>query len=379
MNSKSITRIILIFILSRLFFSIIFAASEHYLIDMRNYYGGAFYSDVPVLGDYAYYDSIHYINIANHGYNNADAYVRLENNNVIPDMEAAFYPLLPFLMKILTVFTGLNVEICGYVISNLSFCVFLLFFKKILLHLRYESDIPLVFISFFPSAMIFSSIYTESLFLLLTSTTVYYAFKRKWGVCFILGILAGLCRNTGVILCIFLFIEYLSSIDFKLSKVKWTALSIIGPGIGLLLVAGINLYYYRDPFLFIKVVSRFGRGFIDPFSFIYWFIRDTFDNFNTATLPYFLGIIPVLCGIVSAFTNKTLPVSLKALTLGVCMLTFTSTLNMGQIHSIGYIRYILPAFSIFVIDKKWFIRLFPIYFVCTICFAIYFNLGLFVM
>ncbi|HVF85073.1 MAG TPA: hypothetical protein VM821_03765 [Abditibacteriaceae bacterium] len=62
--------------------------------------------------------------------------------------------------------------------------------------------------AFFPSTVIFSAVYAESLFLLLLVLTFWNARGNRWGWAALFGLLAGLTRNSGPILFVALAIEY---------------------------------------------------------------------------------------------------------------------------------------------------------------------------
>ncbi|MGA8534332.1 MAG: mannosyltransferase family protein [Candidatus Tumulicola sp.] len=100
------------------------------------------------------WDAVHYIDIATKGYQGTDM---------------AFFPLYPFLIRIVGAFAG-NHLVAGLLISNASFFFGLLFLYKLLEH---EYDRPVArraifYASIFPSAVFFSAVYTESLFFILT-------------------------------------------------------------------------------------------------------------------------------------------------------------------------------------------------------------------
>jgi hypothetical protein len=69
------------------------------------------------------------------------------------------------------------------------------------------------FIAFYPTSVFFSSIYTESLYILLTSLYIYTLEKESYLQSGFLGFLAGLTRPEGFLLCIPTFIKALTNGD----------------------------------------------------------------------------------------------------------------------------------------------------------------------
>ena len=70
-------------------------------IQTPSYPEGSYIIDIPVIKDFVLYDSQHYINIAKYGYNNYDAYPKIQGQNYVKGAEAAFFPLYPMLIRML--------------------------------------------------------------------------------------------------------------------------------------------------------------------------------------------------------------------------------------------------------------------------------------
>jgi hypothetical protein len=147
------------------------------------------------------WDGYWYSLLANYGYG-------------IYQASAAFWPLYPLLLWLGAQLTGWDTAVVGLVISNVSFLFALILLHR-LVRLDYSESIArrtLWLIAFFPTAFYFSAMYTESLFLLVTVAAVYYGRTGKWTRAGIAVALAGLTRNTGVLvlipLAIFIYRQY---------------------------------------------------------------------------------------------------------------------------------------------------------------------------
>jgi Gpi18-like mannosyltransferase len=140
------------------------------------------------------WDAVHYIDIAEKGYQGTDM---------------AFFPLFPLLIKMLGSLTG-NHPIAGLLISNASFFFGLLFLYKLLEH-EYDRHVArraIFYVSIFPSAVFFSAVYTEALFFMLTVAAVYYMRGHRWLVAGVVGFFAAMTRVEGVILAVPFVIEW---------------------------------------------------------------------------------------------------------------------------------------------------------------------------
>ncbi len=140
------------------------------------------------------FDGVHYLRIAQDGYVAANS--------------QAFFPLYSLLVRILNIFpknpsldTSIYVDpsyfFTSFILSNLLF-IFALYFSYRLIKIDFEEKIgriSLIFLLVFPTSYYFGSVYTESLFLLLVASSIFYIRKHN----FILGgILAGLASGTRV-------------------------------------------------------------------------------------------------------------------------------------------------------------------------------------
>ena len=116
--------------------------------------------------------------------------------------KAAFWPLYPWLMEQGVRITGWTAESVGYLISNLSFLGALIIVYRIV-SIDFDRDVArrtLWALALFPTALFFSAVYTESLFLLLAAGALLAARQGNWWVAGLVGLLAALTRSAGVMI-----------------------------------------------------------------------------------------------------------------------------------------------------------------------------------
>jgi len=150
--------------------------------------------DSPLIHDlgsftdvWARWDSVFFVRIAEHGYDNASA---------------AFYPLYPALVAVLgRVFFG-HYVVAGIVISLAAgLGAFALLYRLADEHLGREGATRTVlYLAVFPMALFLQAVYSESLYLLLVLAAFVAAERGRFGVAGVLTGLAILTRATGVAL-----------------------------------------------------------------------------------------------------------------------------------------------------------------------------------
>lgn len=146
------------------------------------------------------WDNGFYLSIAEQGY--------IYENVAFPSV--AFFPLYPMLIRAMTVITQDSLT-AGILISNFA----LLAGVIVLYRLAAEewgysaAERTVWYLLIFPASFFGSSIYTESLFLLLSVSTFYLARRGRWWAAGLLSLLAAMTRFIGVILAPVLVIEWL--------------------------------------------------------------------------------------------------------------------------------------------------------------------------
>ncbi len=218
----------------------------------------------PLLAVWGRWDAEHYIGIATNGYSG---------------IEPAFFPLYPLLISILGSFTS-NHLVAGLLISNAASFFSLLYLYKLIEH-EFNGQVAhraIFYVSIFPTAIFFSAVYTESLFLFLSVASFYYVRERRWVIAGIFGALASLTRSEGVLLVVPFFIEWMVALyESRGDWFKWPLDTIVRPILGLC-IAPLGLVAYMaylwvlcgDPLRFSHVQSHWGRHFAPPWvSFIH--------------------------------------------------------------------------------------------------------------
>jgi Gpi18-like mannosyltransferase len=209
-----------------------------------------------VISIWKVWDTNHYIDIARYGYTSSTADDR--------HLFIVFFPLYPFLVKIFA-FICRDYLLAALLVSNLSYAGAVVYFFK-LVRLDYESEDALrsvIYLSIFPTAYFLHAAYTESLFILLTVASFYYARKEKWALSGIIGMLSAATRSTGIILLPVLVIEYMSQKGFKIKDARKDILWLPVIALGFVFYLAINYATYGDPLRFLQIQEQHWHKHID--------------------------------------------------------------------------------------------------------------------
>jgi mannosyltransferase PIG-V len=267
-GSRDAAFVFLVFSLSR---AIIFSAmgmSSGYVTEAA--YPSKWQINSVLLRPLFRWDAGWYMSIAQHGY----AY----NGDPTREHNIVFLPLYPVTCRVCHQLTGLSIPLCAVLLSNLAFLAGLhALYRLVARELRPEvAQLTILLLAFFPTSLFFSSMYTESFFLLF-SVLAYTAFRRQH---FIQGGLwAGLASATripGILLGIPLLFEGLPYLWDRRQCWQVVLASV-------LVVSGIAAYMaylwvtFGDPIANFHVQQQSGweRAFALPFASIKWGLKQT--------------------------------------------------------------------------------------------------------
>lgn len=199
-----------------------------------------------LLYPFANFDAVYYLLIAAKGYT----------------VNAGFFPLFPLSIHLATSpfknilpFDPIQYFI-AIVLVSIFFLIALIIFYK-LIRLDYREDIALsslLFLLIFPTSLFFASIYSESLFLLLSLLAFYFARKKSWFLAGIMGVLLSATRLVGIAILPALLYEYFK---YEKNKSLIKLLSILVMPSGLITYVFYNFLKWGNPFYFIEAQGNF--------------------------------------------------------------------------------------------------------------------------
>ncbi|MGB9707488.1 MAG: hypothetical protein ACPL1D_01915 [Microgenomates group bacterium] len=303
----------------------------------------------------ANFDGIYYLLLSKHNYR---------------QYEQAFFPLYPLLIRFLTPVFFNNQFLTAFFISNLSFLFGLYFFSQYLKEINQKNSFfALLLILFYPTSFYFGAIYTEGLFFLLLSLTLYNLKKNRLIFAALTSFFASLTRIIGIFLFIPIFFRLWQ--DFKKKRIlqPQTFIVLFSPFLGISLYC---LYLWQttgDPFFFFTSQPAFGANrsttLISLPQVYYRYIKIFFTaSFNfqyfIALIEFFIFTFVLAVLIIDFFQllsiKKTGQVKLRILNIDLFSLNLFSLVNLllpsltGTFSSIP--RYSLFSLSFFVFLAK---------------------------
>jgi len=281
---------------------------------------------------HANWDSEWYLDIVDNGYHLEGEYLQ----NVV------FFPLYPFLIKLVSFLMAGNVVLAGWFLSSLFLFLSLFYLFKIVkeFHQEVSPDRAIIALLIFPTAFFFNAVYTESLFLFLSLLTFYYSLKGRFLSAGIFGLLASLTRVTGLLLLVPVFWEYLRRHQFKIKSVltaKFLPVMLVPFG-----TLGFFLYHYfrfGDFLLFFRIQEEWGRKL--------WTWKESVELLTNPSVANFaLDVFFVLVIILAIYFIFKIRFSYGLYVLATVLLP----LSTGTMMSIG--RYILVLFPIYILSAS---------------------------
>lgn len=308
----------------------------------NNFLGGGVerYSLDPAVFAWANFDGEHYLSIAIFGYK---------------DLEQAFFPVYPKLISFLSLpfqedlfMAYFSATFVGLLISSVTFILALLLLWDLIL-IDYPKKVAfwtMLLLLVFPTSFFFSSLYNESLFLLLIVASFYSARKGKWGFAGGLGLVASATRVFGILLLPALLVEAYQQ-KIPLQKFLWLLLIPLG-------LFGYMVYQWQivgDPLAFYNLQTIVGDqhqlgGVLLPQVFVrYIKMLLTVDMSNvlyqTIFLEFISGLIFFILPVVGYFKKMRISYLIFA------FLGFLLPATAGSFSSLP--RYVLVLFPSFIV------------------------------
>ncbi len=172
-------------------------------------------------------DALWYLRIATIGYRPTDG-------------SAAFFPLYPWLIRIVSPLVGGHPLAAALLISNLSFlgALYLLYDLSVIEFSDSVARRTVLYISVFPAAIFFFAPYSESLFLLLSVAAFRAARRDRWPLGGVAGALSALTRSVGVFIAPALVVEGIHRWREERHELVWKLMWSAVAGAGLLIYLG---------------------------------------------------------------------------------------------------------------------------------------------
>lgn len=256
----------------------------------------------------------------------------------------AFFPLFPLLLRLAAGVTG-EFVITGMTLSHIFFLVALFLIHrscKLFGQTESEADRSIFYLAFFPVSYFFSLPLTESLFLMLTVSSIFFAKRERWWPAGVSGALATATRTSGVILLPVLFLMYWQSRK-RTRPFSIDALALCLTPAGLLCY----MLYLRsitgNAFAFKDAMAAWGRKagfFFTPFLDYLSQPSEIAHHWNFRLLNFGAALCVLICGLVLLKRREFV---LALFTLSSVLLALSSALLQSQA------RYAMVVFPVYMV------------------------------
>jgi len=304
--------VMVVAILSRLFvFVVAVAANYVFGVNPTCNSFGCWSIDLPFFNLLSRWDSGFYADIALHGY----------GNQIVAKWE--FFPMYPILMGIfgrLLAATSplpldLAVHVAGFALSNLFFLAAVYFLYRLSEGILRQTSLAFesaLFLAIYPAGVFLSATYSESLFLVLTLSSLYYWYVKRMGKSGVLGFLAALTRPVGVILAVpYLYELLFNSVNRRSPRMY---LPILGVLLGYLSFMAYSQLMTGTPFANFDAARLYWKVAPDPIAILTLARREIFDH--PIIVPYLvLGVGGVLASLATARSQAEKAIGLYAICL----------------------------------------------------------------
>ncbi len=300
---------------------------------------GRLYSHHRLLDIWGRWDTGWYMDIVVDGYSVSEDLSRIQSN-------VAFFPLYPLIVRTALapiprhLWTPGVILAIGVVVSNLCLVTALALIYRLVLRLGMCYAVArrtVFYLTIFPVGFVFSSFYTESLFLMLIAAALLAMFGGRWRTaCLIIG-LSSAARLPGILMALPLFFQYMERIQWKWRKIRrdvmWLSITPAG-----LLAYMVHLYLLAgDPLAFLRTQSAWQHRPSLPWQ--------TLRAISPAA-PY-TDPLNLMCIVVFLVISLGLLADRRSRVLGILAgLNVAPVLFSGQLTSA--MRYCMVAFPVFI-------------------------------
>lgn len=274
------------------------------------------------------YDASWYATIAEHGYDQGPFEASAQHN-------WAFFPLHPLLWRAASDFTG-EFPLTGIALANVLFFLALIVVHRFALALEFDAssaDRAVLALALFPVSYFFALPWTESLFLLLSASSLFAAHRERWWLGGVLAALASLTRLTGLFLLPAIAILLWQS-RRRTPISAWLALAIAPLAFALFLLHLRSVT--GDAFAFVHIQGAFARPAAPTREAVEWALR-RWDWIIEGWNFRWLNAVAMLAGFVAAiWLAWRRQFALAAfLALGLAAPLGTATVMSGARYTIG--------------------------------------------
>lgn len=232
------------------------------------------YCQNKLLGLFGNFDTGWYLEIAKNGYPKLSDYpvgTTFAQYN--------FFPLYAAIIKSIHLIMHVDYFYAALIISNLCLIVSSVVIYKIAERLYNvevaKNAVAILFAT--PVSFLLSGAYSESLFLVLSVSSIFFALKEKWLFAGLMGMLATLTRPIGVFIFLPLLMLYFQAINFSFKGIRKNSGFLLLIPLGVIVLMANSMYFTGKLFLFANN-PYYSGGVSSPISIL---LSGFFNDYTT--------------------------------------------------------------------------------------------------
>ena len=299
----------------------------------------SFLPEHPFLDGWARWDAAHYVAVAQLGYG--------DPASPSPHGGLGFFPLYPLLMRAFVAATGFDktagaYAAAGIVISNVCFFAAIALLAKIALEVAGERAALNAVLLFCvaPFGFFFNAAYSESLFLLIVLSALWFGRKGQWWAAGAMAALGSATRLVGLAIGpALLFLAYKRGAKPR----DLLAIMLLSPS-GLVAFFIYCAVKFDDLFAYFDAQSEWGGWREHVWDYVELFVIHPKDAIGADSRHLIILLNVALLALFLAF----LPTVWKRLDPGTAMLTTLLVIGQGAITWVSLGRYLMPAVGVFI-------------------------------
>lgn len=211
-----------------------------------------------LIDNWTVWDGDYYKAIALHGYTFRDA--------TWPSIP--FFPLYPFLVRLLLPLCGGNVALAAVLVAQLAMLCAIGLLHALLRGDFGEAlaDRAIYILLLFPTSIFFAVSYTESLALALTIAMIWALRQQRWWLAGAAGFFLALTRLPGVLAAPIILIAYLDHLRWRWQSIRWGVLAAGLPALGLGVFMLYQWYRFGTPLAFLLAQAQWEQHLSPPWA-----------------------------------------------------------------------------------------------------------------
>lgn len=191
--------------------------------------------------------------------------------------KAAFWPMFPWMMRVLHDLTGMSYELAGFLIVNICFLIALILLYQLVM-IDFDASVAsvtLIALAVFPTSFFFRIVYTEAPFLMFCVAALLCARLGRWWWAGVFGAFAALTRSYGMFLVLPFAVLFWEQYGATIRKrIPVTLLAVPMPLLGPAIFSWRMKVIFDDWLMWKNIQEQWARYSAKPWETLVWAFQE---------------------------------------------------------------------------------------------------------